>query len=534
MPTCQVKASDAGAFFCNREIWNNEEQKCIFHCMEKPIALFNEKLFEELKLLNDNIKTEIIDFKYFIFPPNFTLSDISIHHDINFDYSQFCGDAKFYGTYFHKKASFNHAKFQGDTSFESAHFYGFTFFMSSKFFGVVEFRYSSFENTTYFHRAEFHHGVQFKNMKIEKNDFELNNASFWGQTKFEEIKSNSPIRFRNALFYGEISLLNSEFTNYVDFAGTIFYKDVKFSEAKFLHKTNFSYTIFKNKVDIKGISFSGDTKFECTEFFGNADFSEIKIMGEFNLRNIHPKGEFNFRNVFLEEAKYVIFKNVDLKRFLFMGTNIQRIRFFGHQWLIKGTRKHMVYDEEKFKGNNKITLINIEQLNRGLQSSYEDMKAYHIAGDFFIGAMEMQRRQIARKSNAICRWLRQNIFSLIALYKLTSFYGERYIRTFGWMLLFLLLFPCIYLLTGFTIPVEGSLNNQKEFIQYKISLNSNFSIPINDYAKALVLSLHASTFQKFDPLEVTLLSRTVSIVQSIISAILLSLFLLAIRRRFRR
>ena len=46
----------------------------------------------------------------------------------------------------------------------------------------------------------------------------------------------------------------------------------------------------------------------------------------------------------------------------------------------------------------------------------------------YIGVMEMRRRQLSQTGNKAWRWLRQNLFSLIAWYRFVSLYGERYIQ----------------------------------------------------------------------------------------------------------
>lgn len=97
----------------------------------------------------------------------------------------------------------------------------------------------------------------------------------------------------------------------------------------------------------------------------------------------------------------------------------------------------------------------------------------------------------------------------------------------------LLLFPAFYLLAGFEYPTTDPPDENYEHIEYVISHQFDTTI-LNDYSKSLNISFHALTLQREGPFHLTIWSRVWSIVESIVSATLLALFLLAVRRRFRR
>jgi hypothetical protein len=219
-----------------------------------------------------------------------------------------------------------------------------------------------------------------------------------------------------------------------------------------------------------------------------------------------------------------------------VNTDVQNVSFLDCDWPKIGKRL-AVFNEVFYSKNQESSLGAIEQLYRRLQLNFENNKLYPVAGDFYIGVMEMRRKQIAQKKNTVWRFMRQNVLSLIAWYRNVSLYGERYTRTLSWILFLLLLFSACYLLAGFNYPETNPPNEKNtkyEYINYDLSLNFSVSELTRDFPKALMVSFFALTFQRSSPFNLTIESRIWSIIESILSAMLLTLFLLAIRRRFRR
>ncbi len=252
--------------------------------------------------------------------------------------------------------------------------------------------------------------------------------------------------------------------------------------------------------------------------------------------NIEINGTVNFTNVLFENPNRVLFQKINFEQVALVKANVQDINFLDCTWPRIGNRI-AVFDEIYYNNFNEIgnskflpkpTLGEIEQLYRRLQSNFEKNKCPNEAGDFYIGAMEMRRKQLAQDSRPVCKWLRQHIFSTLAWYRYISMYGERYVRTLLWMLFFVFLFfPTLYLVTGFeypnTIPITP-------VTVYERIHQLNWS----NIGKAIEVSVYAFSFQRKAPFLLTRCSHIISIIETIISAILLPLFLLALRRRFRR
>ena len=84
---------------------------------------------------------------------------------------------------------------------------------------------------------------------------------------------------------------------------------------------------------------------------------------------------------------------------------------------------------------------------------------YPYAGDFYIGEMEMRRRNAKlfgrRVKNKILRFFIQN-FSLTAFYKYFSLYGENYWLPLVWIFLTIILFGYVLSLMGIPNPWGAS------------------------------------------------------------------------------
>ena len=175
-----------------------------------------------------------------------------------------------------------------------------------------------------------------------------------------------------------------------------------------------------------------------------------------------------------EKPNQVRIKNVDLRSFALVRSNVQDADSLDCKWPTIGKRL-VIFDEIYYSNRHdmksddflqRATLGEIEQLYRRLQLNFENHKRYADAGNFYIGAMEMRRKQMAEESNKTWRRLRQNLLSLEAWYRNVSLYGERLARTLIWMVLVIFLFPTFYLLAGFKYSETNSANAQYNRINY--------------------------------------------------------------------
>ena len=256
----------------------------------------------------------------------------------------------------------------------------------------------------------------------------------------------------------EISFDYYQFAGSLYFSGVIFSGFTSFTEATFSSEAFFNRARFSKGVNFRKATFSKGATFSRVRFSELADFSETKFCGKAYFTGATFFNEANFSCEFNGEAyfNYVLFEDErkkiqfgqqeevqDLSKFLFINTDITRIRFSDK--IAFGGRDKFTIIEEKWlddiskKGKNNIEKRRIVSLGgvlsvyRNLRENYEFRLQFDEAGKFFIREMEVKRkyRQIADVSASPSAFtikennrFRRNILSLIGWYHLLSNYGE--------------------------------------------------------------------------------------------------------------
>jgi hypothetical protein len=159
--------------------------------------------------------------------------------------------------------------------------------------------------------------------------------------------------------------------------------------------------------------------------------------------------------------------------------------------------------------------------------------------------MEMKRRASARPSK-LARWLHRNL-GLIAWYRYASDYGESYSRPAWYLIVIVALFALLFPLTGlrhkdWSARSEIVRNGQHEVLSYahpfhaadeseKSWLVAEARLAGNSFLTAL----QVTAFQKELEYEPDYpWGQTLALVQVLLTSTLIALFLLAVRRQFRR
>jgi len=560
---CTAKHPETGESVCDRPVWNIAEKRCIFHSRDKPAEEFKKHFLKELQQVDGTVAITAFDCRCFVFPPDTQFEHLLFKKPVLFNFAHFGDNVSFEDSEFGKKASFDRATFGKGARFVKARFGGRTSFFQTTFGDNANFWEATFGDGLKFRKVTFGDGAHFLGAEFG-NESDFTRAEFGKEASFIGAKFGDRLKLWKAKFDKEASFNNATFGDGASFYRTTFCDGANFDEAEFGARSSFYRTIFGDDANFMGSTFgkrayfSGATfgveaSFYYATFGDGARFKEIKFGDSLNFSSARFTGEtvfedfpiVDFTGVTFDTPGSVRMHRVDLRSFLLRNTNVQEVDFLGCTWREVGKRKHAVFDEIHYSGTGgqegksaileTVTLPEIEQLYRRLQLNFENSKRYGEAGDFYIGVMEMRRRQLAAGSSLIWwRRARQNVLSMIALYRLVSEYGERYTRCLWWMLAVFLLFPALYLLTGFDYPAANPADAVYERIDYDPSYCVDIPRFAGDYVKAAVVSLHAFTFQRDVPYRLTVASRALSILESAVSAALLALFLLAVRRRFRR
>ena len=295
----------------------------------------------------------------------------------------------------------------------------------------AKFTETIFEKEAIFDRTEFN------------GDTWFDRAIFNGEAKFNEVEFNSDVSFKDAKFNSNVSFEDVRFNQYTSFVGTTFKEVAIFNGAEF------------DSVSFYNSKFSKDVLFEDATFRSLAYFE-----GEEN-QVFHSKVDFGYAA--FEKPKDVEFVKVNLSKARFINANIEEVRFVDVEWNSKGRlfKRKAVYDEiliDKGEYTEKDYEL-VADIYRRLRASYESRLQYPYAGDFYIGEMEMRRRNAKlfgrRVKNKILRFFIQN-FSLTAFYKYFSLYGENYWLPLVWIFLTIILFGYVLSLMGIPNPWGAS------------------------------------------------------------------------------
>ena len=170
-----------------------------------------------------------------------------------------------------------------------------------------------------------------------------------------------------------------------------------------------------------------------------------------------------------------------------------------------------------------------------MKKNFDDRRDYGTAGDFHYGEMEM-KRQSSRRRNRVLRWLHRNL-GLTAWYKYASEYGESYRRPLALLIAVLLLFTLAYPLVGLERAAResGTVVSWARIGQFLAERNYAWWSVAAFWLHGLLMAASVMVLQRELPYSpVSSLGWWLRLAEYLLSVILIPLFLLAVRRQFRR
>jgi len=496
----------------------DENPVCLMHSRdpEKSDAEFQKEFERILRHAGDGLA----DFSGFIFSGS-DYRGREFVAQCGFDHATFTQGANFWGAAFKQNAAF-----QGATFTQEANFYFVTFKQSADFGGVTFTRGANFEH------ARFTQDARFSSARF------AHDALFYGAT------FTSDIRFDHA-----------EFTRRANFFGATFARGANFFAAEFAQDADFSYAAFAQRAEFSLSTFAGTVDFQVARFTGGAEFKQTQFTRDCQDKGHEPGPVFS--SAVFEEPGNVVFSRTYLGRALFHNCDVSRMNFSVVTWCKRSNGKRMVFDEAVDPRHKAATALRlreddlnprnyrlIAELYQQLKKNYDDRRDYWTAGDFHYGEMEMKRLASDHRNKAL-RWLHSNL-GLLAWYKYASEYGESYVRP-AWLLgLVLLVFMLLYPVAGLRLnagrsgtPATASANAEK-LTYWHPSQNSGDTRPIWRARLALVghsanttvsisLFLREMAYEPADPW-----GTAAKLAEMVLTSTLGALFLLSVRRQFKR
>jgi uncharacterized protein YjbI with pentapeptide repeats len=403
-------------------------------------------------------------------------------------------------------------------------------------------------------------------------------ATFTQEANFEEVTFAQRVvfvqatfmhvaNFSKAKFKHDAHFLCSMFTQDAVFSSTTFEQNAIFTEVTFMFEAffyrvtfmqdvEFRYSEFERSAEFLEATFMQNADFEKTVFCGTANWCGCRFLGpvKFRRTRFNPEGVKKPSAIFSEakasQPAEVVFDGVDLSRALFLNCDVSEFWFTSSvQWAArKGNFGLAVFDEsflieaELWKTLHQycgpIDHRAVEQTYHQLKKNYDARLDYPKANDFHFGEMEMRR--LAGPTNGRFLRLRQRLhrnLSLVAMYRYASDYGNSYGKPMLWLFGILVLSAALLPLPEVGLKRQGA--NQAETYasvwRTEDEWVPNLWAEVRLVGKSAITSVDTATFQKsaeYAPAYPW--GRVLAIVETLVTSTLFALFLLAIRRQFRR
>jgi hypothetical protein len=299
-----------------------------------------------------------------------------------------------------------------------------------------------------------------------------------------------------------------------------------------------------------------------TEFHGTANWRESRFLdqAEFRRTRFDPLVEGEPSAVF-SQARFsnpgeIVFIDVDLSRALFNNCDVSQLWFTSSvRWRTRENNRGIaVFEEtiplkgyfgEELERNGQRDFRAVAQIYQKLKLNYDSRLDYWTANEFHFGEMEMKRLAAPTDGKLLWlrRWLHRNL-SLVALYRYASDYGNSYLKPVSWMLATLVLAAALFPIFGLELKQPSSQRKQSESHSTETYFNvwdkgdrwtSNLWAEAEIFGKSAIAAVDTATFQRnpeYNPAYPW--GRVLAIVETLLTATLFGLFLLAIRRQFRR
>jgi hypothetical protein len=359
-----------------------------------------------------------------------------------------------------------------------------------------------------FSGTTFQQNVVFDRAHVANQDF--SNAKFLKGASFHDARLDN-VDFYSSEFGRAISFKGATFSNAARFSRTTFLQDVTFESAIFHDTANFGGVHFRGDVDFRSAVFRQTVSFINTQFEGIATFqaTQFKVPADVRFYQVNH-GAVGFRARFL-------------------NTNVEKIEFRDVNWF-RSEQRLVLQDEIDIRpdlGGSSTEPRHelVAALYRQLINNFERERAFDLAEDCFLGAMEMKR--LDRRNPLLQRYL-------LRIYNFASHYGSSYRQALGVLFLFLALFAFVFSFIGIE-PTE-SVN---DFVFERVSragLSENAWFNVSRaYLNGWIHSAEIATFQRRPRFAaVGAIGYVATIVETVLIPAQVALLLLALRRRFKR
>ncbi len=512
----------------------------------------------------------VFDRARFLGPIDFNKADFPRY--VSFEKTQFLGKACFDECTFAQGVVFNDTIFEAEARFRKVKSNGPVDFLGCSFIGAVDYSHVEFKSDVRFYSVQFYKGVGFQNSKIGIDGSVL---------IIEEVQWKKSVDFSSATLHATIQMKNATFTGPVDYKDTTFEGEVSIREGSFAgglsctnatisKGMNISSTTVSMNADFTDLLIQGHVYFVGTQFRCPVSFTRCQVRSGGKLvldgsgiskRVFQEQADFSFCG--LDDSEALEFRHVDLSLTRFLGTDLTKVRFDSPDWptrtdiVQRSLRKiasakwrgeygilhgrTCIYDEialsekdrnvsnDEINPSSRIKVLDLlAEAYRQLQMNYDSRYRYQEASGFYIGEQEMKRKMKGGIWQFLCTRF---------LYKLFSLYGQRWLRSFTWLLFVLFLTPAVLLNSGVWLDNPDCHRDGGCQVKYELCLTEGAPLPaIADYWEAVYLNLSLVSFSRSDMDDALRLGwqRALIALERLVAVILASFVIVALRRQHKR
>ena len=211
---------------------------------------------------------------------------------------------------FDEDADFSFFRFPGEVLFRSVNFRGLVKFEGAEFYDRALFPDTRFRRPCVFSGATFRGAACFESATFDQR-VDFAGGRFCSAAFFSDAKFRNEAKFAKSRFYEDAFFLRSAFLDSALFLDTNFFKDVNFRDARFSRLVWFEKTTFSGDGVFDGTAFEGSSSFRDTSFQSSAAFSGITVLGVFALHSLDFRRVPDFVLAHFREAP--AFDDVDLR-----------------------------------------------------------------------------------------------------------------------------------------------------------------------------------------------------------------------------
>lgn len=349
--------------------------------------------------------------------------------------------------------------------------------------------------------------------------------------ELKDMRFNAKVRFYNCVFKGDVEISFCEFNSDFGISDSTIHGTLKITWSNF------------NRLFIATNTIEGNLFYHINDVDRNTLFLKSDIKGYALLRYSIFKGQVEIVEIMVGKSWYIYgvdfsstsrtrFRNVDFTDAYFFDSKLVDIDFIGINW--KAHNNRLIIGDETVLRTKVIPphypVKNVESLTEKesiveslylqLCANYDRNRLYEVSERFYISAMEVKR--LSKGS-----WLNRNLFSWEAWYKYISLYGHSSTRAF-WGIIFIFLFCSVIIsFDTYSNRFTDSLFLDFSFQRISIFIQIFFeSIKNNFYYLVNPAGLKTN--------DTITLTAFIIALERVIALIMITFFLLALRRRFKR